>query len=54
MEKTQVYTNYTYEQFEREYMMMSTVLYVYKVSMGAEFAKAAAFRNEGPGRVEPV
>ena len=52
MKKTQIYTKYTYEQFVREYMMMSTVLYVYKVGMGAEFAKAAAFRNEGPARVE--
>ena len=52
MAKTQVYPSYTYQQFEREYVTMSTVLYVYFVGMGAAFAQAAAFNNETATRVE--
>ena len=50
--KTQVYKDYSYEQFEREYTMMTTVLFVYYVGMGAAYWQGAAFRNELPGRVE--
>ena len=52
MAKTQVYRDYTYQQFEREYLLMSTVLYIYFVGMGAAFVRAAAFNNETSYRVE--
>ncbi len=52
MAKTQVYTDYTYEQFTHEYAMMTTVLFVYFVGMGAAFWQGSALRNELPARVE--
>ena len=50
--KTKIYKDYSYEQFEREYAMMTTVLFIYYVGMGAAYWQGAAFRNELPGRVE--
>ena len=52
MAKTRVYPDYTYQQFEREYIMMSTILYVYCVGMGASIVQAGAFNNEMGARVE--
>src|SRR5262245_26007543 len=52
MARTRIYKDYTYEKFEREYVMMTTVLFVYYVGMGAAYWQGAALRNELPGRVE--
>jgi hypothetical protein len=52
MAKTQIYKDYTYAQFEHEYAMMTTVLFVYYVGMGAAIWQAAAFKNERAARVE--
>jgi Ecdysteroid kinase-like family len=52
MARTQLYKDYTYDKFEREFAMMSTVLFVYYVGMGAAYHQGAALRNELPGRVE--
>ena len=46
--KTKIYKDYNYGQFEREYAMMTTVLFVYFVGMGAAYWQGAAFRNELP------
>jgi len=50
--KTQRYTDYSYAQFEQEYAIMTTVLFVYYVGMGGAIWRSAAFENEGAGRVE--
>jgi hypothetical protein len=52
MERTTRYPDYTWEQFRAEFAMMTTVLFVYYVGMGAAYWQASAFRNEQPGRVE--
>jgi hypothetical protein len=52
MASTQLYKNYTYLQFEREFAMMTTVMFVYYVGMGAPYWQGAALRNELPGRIE--
>ncbi len=52
MARTQRYKGYTYDQFEHEYAMMSTVFLVYYVGMAAPSLQASAFRNERPARVE--
>ena len=43
MAKTQRYKGYTYDQFEREYAMMSTAFLVYYVGMAATSLQASAF-----------
>jgi len=52
MAKTQLYKDYTYYQFEREFALMTTVIFVYYVGMGAAYWQGAALRNELAGRVE--
>ena len=52
MAKTQVYKDYTYEQFLDEYKIMTTVLFIYYVGMGAAIWRAAAFENAQAVRVE--
>jgi hypothetical protein len=52
MAKTVVYGAYSYEQFEREFAMMSAVHFVYAVGMGAAIWQAGAFKNERAARVE--
>jgi len=52
MARTRLYKNYTYDQFEREFALMTTVMFVYYVGMGAPYWQGAALRNELPGRVE--
>ena len=52
MAKTQVYRDYTYEQFTREYAMMTTVLFIYYVGMGAAIWQQSAFENAQAVRVE--
>ena len=52
MSKTQRYVDYSFAQFEREYAIMSTVLFVYYVGMGGAIWRSAAFENEGGGRIE--
>ena len=52
MAKTQVYPDYTYDQFVHEFQMMSTVLFVYSVGLGAAIWQASAFENAQAARVE--
>lgn len=52
MAKTQRYPDYTWEAFQAEFAMMSTVLFAGYVGMGAAFAQAGAFENAQPMRVE--
>ena len=52
MAKTQVYKDYTYEQFGREFEMMSTVLFVYYVGMGAAIWQQSASGEGQAARVE--
>jgi hypothetical protein len=52
MAKTTLYKTYRYEQFEREFAMMSTVHFVYAVGMGAAIWQAGAFANERAARIE--
>ena len=52
MAKTQRYPDYSWDAFLAEFAMMSTVLFVYYVGMGAAFFQAGAFENEQPMRVE--
>jgi hypothetical protein len=52
MGKTALYKSYTYDQFEREFALMTTVMFVYYVGMGAAYWQASALRNELAGRVE--
>ena len=52
MARTRRYPDYSYAQFEREYVVMSTVEFVYFVGMGAAVWKAGALRNELAARVE--
>jgi Ecdysteroid kinase-like family len=52
MAKTQVYKDYTYDQFKREYAMMTTVLFIYATGMGAAIWQASAFENAQAARVE--
>ncbi len=52
MAKTQVYKSYTYEQFEREFETMSTVLFVYYVGMGAAIWQQSASGDGQAARVE--
>lgn len=52
MTKTKIYKDYTYEKFEQEFAMMTTVLFVYYVGMGAAIWQASAFKNVLEARVE--
>jgi hypothetical protein len=52
MSKTRRYPDYSWDAFRAEFAMMSTVLFVYYVGMGAAFFQAGAFQNEQPARVE--
>jgi Ecdysteroid kinase-like family len=52
MAKTQVYKDYTYELFVREFEMMSTVLFVYYVGMGAAIWQQSASGEGQAARVE--
>ena len=52
MKKTKHYKDYTWEQFELEYSVMSTVLFVYFVGFGAAIWCAGATANQHPARVE--
>ena len=52
MEKTHLYKDYPYEQFMREYAMMTTVHFMYAIGMGAAIFKASAFENAQGARVE--
>lgn len=51
MTKTQVYKDYTWEQFRQEYSAMSTVLFVYVVGFGANIWQSGT-NNELASRVE--
>jgi hypothetical protein len=52
MAKTQVYRDYTFEKMVHEYSMMTTVLFVYYVGMGAAIWQLSAFQNAQAARVE--
>jgi hypothetical protein len=52
MAKTVRYPDYTWEQFRKEYALMTTVLFVYYVGFGATYWQAGAYENELPLRVE--
>lgn len=52
MAKTKVYKAYTYEQFTHEFEMMTTVLFVYYVGMGAAIWQQAASGEGQAARVE--
>jgi hypothetical protein len=51
MSRTQHYRDYTWEQFQFEYSVMATVLYIYYVGFGAVIWQAGVM-NEQPGRIE--
>jgi hypothetical protein len=51
MLKTQIYPDYSWEQFQHEYAVMATVLFVYYVGFGAAIWQAG-LNNEQPGRIE--
>ncbi|MDD9947623.1 MAG: DUF1679 domain-containing protein, partial [Myxococcales bacterium] len=51
LEKTQLYKDYRWEQFEREYVTMSTVLFTYFTGFGAAIWKAGV-DNQQAARVE--
>ena len=51
MDQTQLYKDYTWAQFQREYVVMSTVLYVYYIGFGANIWQSGV-NNELPARVE--
>jgi hypothetical protein len=50
--KTSIYHDYSYDQFSREYALMSTAHFVYAVGMGAAIWQAGAYANERAARVE--
>jgi len=52
MAKTQRYPDYSWDEFQAEFTMMSAVMFAYYVGMGAAFFQAGAFENEQPMRVE--
>ncbi len=52
MARTRRYPTYTFDQFEREYLVMSTILFVYFIGMGAAYWHAGAFKNQLAARVE--
>lgn len=52
MAKTQLYKNYSYDTFVSEYMMMTTVLFVYYVGMGAAIWQESALANARAARIE--
>ena len=52
MQRTTRYPDYTWDQFRDEFAMMSTVMFIYYVGMGAAFWQAGAFENARPLRVE--
>jgi hypothetical protein len=52
MARTALYKHYTFDQFEREFALMTTVMFVYYVGMGAAYWQAGALRNETATRVE--
>ncbi len=52
MAKTQIYTEYTYEQFTHEFEMMTTVMFVYYVGMGAAIWQQSASGEGQAARVE--
>jgi hypothetical protein len=49
--QTKLYRAYTYEQFANEYEMMSTVMFIYVVGMGAPIFQQGAFQDAGGTRV---
>ena len=51
MDQTSLYKQYTYEQFQKEYMVMSTVLLIYYIGFGANIWQAG-LNNEQASRVE--
>ena len=51
MDQTSLYKQYTYEQFRKEYMVMSTVLLIYYIGFGANIWQAG-LNNEQASRVE--
>jgi hypothetical protein len=51
MAKTTRYPDYTWEQFNHEYSVMATVLFIYYVGFGGSIWQAG-IDNEQPGRVE--
>ena len=52
MEKTTLYKNYTYESFEHEFRVMSTVLFYYYVGFGGAIVREGAFNNAQASRIE--
>jgi hypothetical protein len=50
--KTKLYKDYSWEQCEAEFTMMSTVLFIYYVGFGAAIWQAGAVANQHPARVE--
>jgi hypothetical protein len=52
MSKTIIYYDYTFDQFEREYAIMSATHFVYAVGLGAAMWQAGALDNERAARVE--
>jgi hypothetical protein len=52
MGRTAAYKDYTYEQFVREFAIMTTVMFVYTVGVGAAVWQASAFDNTQAARVE--
>jgi len=52
MARTKAYPDYTWERFESEFYMMTTVLFVYFVGFGAAIWQAGALNNQQPARVE--
>jgi hypothetical protein len=52
MAKTQIYGDYTYEQFSHEFEMMTTVMFVYYVGMGAAIWQQSASGEGQAARVE--
>ena len=45
-ERTRLYRNYTFEQFTAEYIMMTTIHFVYYLAYGAPIWQAGAYHNE--------
>ena len=45
MARTQLYKDYTFDQFTEEYAVMTAVLFTYYASMGAAYYQAGAYEN---------
>jgi hypothetical protein len=52
MDKTAAYKDYTYERFVREFAIMTTVMFVYAVGLGAAVWQASAFNNTQAARIK--